>query len=281
MTHDTVIKGGTRDRRHGCTAVDRPTSAIDGDRIAEIGERPRGHDRARRVGSGRRTRLHRHPHALRRAGVLGPRAHTVVVARRDDRSSPGNCGFSIAPCRPEHRELIGRTLQHVEDMSLPTLQAGIPWDFETFPEYLDSVARHGNDAQLHRVHRAHRAAALRDGRRRLRARAAHRRRARADGRRRRARPSRPVRPASRPAPRRRTTATAAGRCRRASPTSTRWRRSSVRCSELGRGRRRVHARRARDASRDLRRCSAASGARSPGPRCSRSRAHRSPRTWPR
>jgi N-acyl-D-amino-acid deacylase len=38
----------------------------------------------------------------------------------------GNCGFSIAPCRPEHRDLIGRTLQHVEDMSLPTLQAGIP-----------------------------------------------------------------------------------------------------------------------------------------------------------
>jgi N-acyl-D-aspartate/D-glutamate deacylase len=55
----------------------------------------------------------------------------------------GNCGFSIAPCRPEHRELIGRTLQHVEDMSLPTLQAGIPWDFESFPEYLSSVERHG------------------------------------------------------------------------------------------------------------------------------------------
>ncbi len=55
----------------------------------------------------------------------------------------GNCGFTIAPCRPEHRELIGRTLQHVEDMSLPTLQAGIPWDFETFPEYLDSIERRG------------------------------------------------------------------------------------------------------------------------------------------
>jgi N-acyl-D-aspartate/D-glutamate deacylase len=55
----------------------------------------------------------------------------------------GNCGFSIAPCRPEHRELLARTLQHVEDMDLDTLEAGIPWDFETFPEYLDSVARHG------------------------------------------------------------------------------------------------------------------------------------------
>jgi N-acyl-D-aspartate/D-glutamate deacylase len=55
----------------------------------------------------------------------------------------GNCGFSIAPCRPEHRELLARTLQHVEDMDLDTLNAGIPWDFETFPQYLDSVARHG------------------------------------------------------------------------------------------------------------------------------------------
>src|SRR5262245_1321550 len=50
----------------------------------------------------------------------------------------GNCGFSIAPCRPEHRGLLARTLQHVEDMNLATLEAGVPWDFETFPEYLGS-----------------------------------------------------------------------------------------------------------------------------------------------
>jgi N-acyl-D-aspartate/D-glutamate deacylase len=56
----------------------------------------------------------------------------------------GNCGFSIAPCHPEHRALLSRTLQHVEDMSLDTLDAGVPWDFETFPEYLDSVERRGS-----------------------------------------------------------------------------------------------------------------------------------------
>src|SRR5665811_1108028 len=55
----------------------------------------------------------------------------------------GNCGFSIAPCRPEHRDLLARTLQHVEDMNIATLAAGIPWDFESFPEYLDSVERRG------------------------------------------------------------------------------------------------------------------------------------------
>jgi N-acyl-D-amino-acid deacylase len=55
----------------------------------------------------------------------------------------GNCGFSIAPTRPEHHDMIAETLKNVEDMSVPTLKAGIVWDFETFPEYLDSVARSG------------------------------------------------------------------------------------------------------------------------------------------
>jgi N-acyl-D-amino-acid deacylase len=55
----------------------------------------------------------------------------------------GNCGFSIAPTRPEHRNLIARTLENVEDMDVATLEAGIPWDFATFPEYLASVERRG------------------------------------------------------------------------------------------------------------------------------------------
>jgi N-acyl-D-aspartate/D-glutamate deacylase len=61
---------------------------------------------------------------------------TTVVA--------GNCGFSIAPTRAEHHETIARTLENVEDMNVATLSAGIPWDFESFPEYLASVARHGS-----------------------------------------------------------------------------------------------------------------------------------------
>jgi N-acyl-D-aspartate/D-glutamate deacylase len=60
---------------------------------------------------------------------------TTVVA--------GNCGFSIAPTRPDHRETIALTLEKVEDMNPATLAAGIPWDFETFPEYLASVERRG------------------------------------------------------------------------------------------------------------------------------------------
>ena len=60
---------------------------------------------------------------------------TTVVA--------GNCGFSIAPTRAEHHDLIARTLENVEDMDVAALAAGIPWDFATFPEYLASVGNHG------------------------------------------------------------------------------------------------------------------------------------------
>jgi N-acyl-D-amino-acid deacylase len=51
----------------------------------------------------------------------------------------GNCGFGIAPTRPEHRGTIAQTLENVEGMSVEALAAGIPWTFETFPEYLDTL----------------------------------------------------------------------------------------------------------------------------------------------
>jgi len=56
----------------------------------------------------------------------------------------GNCGFTIAPCRPEHRDLVVRNLTHVEGMSLEALRAGINWDFETYPDYLRSLERRGS-----------------------------------------------------------------------------------------------------------------------------------------
>ena len=55
----------------------------------------------------------------------------------------GNCGFTIAPCRPKHRELTLRNLTHVEGMSLDALMTGIDWDFESYPEYLDCLERKG------------------------------------------------------------------------------------------------------------------------------------------
>jgi N-acyl-D-aspartate/D-glutamate deacylase len=58
----------------------------------------------------------------------------------------GNCGFGVAPTRPEHRDLILRTLENVEGMSLDALHAGLgeEWPFESFPEYLDAIEAHGS-----------------------------------------------------------------------------------------------------------------------------------------
>jgi N-acyl-D-aspartate/D-glutamate deacylase len=57
----------------------------------------------------------------------------------------GNCGFGIAPTRPQHRDLILRTLERVEGMTLSALQAGLgaQWGFESFPDYMDALERRG------------------------------------------------------------------------------------------------------------------------------------------
>jgi N-acyl-D-amino-acid deacylase len=55
----------------------------------------------------------------------------------------GNCGFTIAPCRPADRELTMRNLTQVEGMSIDALRAGVDWGFETFPEYLAQLRRAG------------------------------------------------------------------------------------------------------------------------------------------
>lgn len=57
----------------------------------------------------------------------------------------GNCGFGIAPTRPTHRDLILRTLESVEGMSLEALHAGIGerWPFETFPQFLTAIEERG------------------------------------------------------------------------------------------------------------------------------------------
>ena len=57
----------------------------------------------------------------------------------------GNCGFGIAPTRPEHRQIIMQTLEKVEGMSLQAMEAGLAdWPFETFPQYMDAIANRGS-----------------------------------------------------------------------------------------------------------------------------------------
>ena len=53
----------------------------------------------------------------------------------------GNCGFALAPCPTDQREWFARCLEAVEDISTDAMLAGIDWTWESFPEYLDNVAR--------------------------------------------------------------------------------------------------------------------------------------------
>jgi len=60
----------------------------------------------------------------------------------------GNCGFTIAPCRLQDRELTMRNLTQVEGMSLDVLRQGIRWNFETFAEYLAQLRASGSAVNL-------------------------------------------------------------------------------------------------------------------------------------
>jgi len=53
----------------------------------------------------------------------------------------GNCGFGFAPCRPADRDRAMLTMSRNEAVPLETMKEGMPWDWETFPQFLDSLDR--------------------------------------------------------------------------------------------------------------------------------------------
>ena len=141
MTADIVIRGGTV--FDGSGAPGRAADvAIAGGVIREIGPKLQGKRELDASGCAVAPGfidIHTHydaqvfwDPALRPSCFHGV---TTVVA--------GNCGFTIAPTRPEHHDVIVRTLENVEDMDPATLTAGICWEFETFPQYLELVRRRG------------------------------------------------------------------------------------------------------------------------------------------
>ena len=60
----------------------------------------------------------------------------------------GNCGVGIAPCRPAARGLLTEDLVTVEGIDSDVLTAGIRWDWETFPQFMDAAAKRGSAINL-------------------------------------------------------------------------------------------------------------------------------------
>src|ERR1700692_3240220 len=60
----------------------------------------------------------------------------------------GNCGVGFAPCRPNQRELLIRLMEGVEDIPGVVMHEGIPWNWESYPEYLDALAERCYDADI-------------------------------------------------------------------------------------------------------------------------------------
>jgi len=140
--HDLVIRNARVFDGLGNDALEGSVGVKDG-RIVEIGAD---------IGAGRET-VDAQGLALA-PGIVDIHTHFDAQLTWDPWATPsvalgvttvvmGNCGFTIAPCRAHDRDRTLRNLTHVEGMSLEALLAGVDWDFETYPQYLDMLERKG------------------------------------------------------------------------------------------------------------------------------------------
>lgn len=140
MDYDLKIMGGTIVDGTGGAAIEGDIGIKDG-KIAAVGEAvgkaASTIDARGRVVAPGFIDIHTHYDAQ----ILWDRMMTISPWHGVTSIVMGNCGFGVAPTRPEHRGLIMRTLEKVEGMSLKALEAGLgyDWPFETFEQYLDAV----------------------------------------------------------------------------------------------------------------------------------------------
>ncbi|MBS0331734.1 MAG: amidohydrolase family protein [Proteobacteria bacterium] len=60
----------------------------------------------------------------------------------------GNCGVGFAPCRPDDHDRLIRLMEGVEDIPFPVLSDGLPWNWESYPDYLDALAQRRFDVDV-------------------------------------------------------------------------------------------------------------------------------------
>jgi N-acyl-D-aspartate/D-glutamate deacylase len=146
-TFDMVVRGGTVVDGSGRELVEADIAMADG-RIREVG---------RVAGKGREEIDARGK--LVTPGFVDIHTHYDGQAMWSNRLMPssnhgitsvvaGNCGVGFAPCRPEDRTLLVDVMAGVEDIPELVMANGLPWDWETFPEFLDAVERRSFDMDV-------------------------------------------------------------------------------------------------------------------------------------
>src|SRR6201746_1543025 len=60
----------------------------------------------------------------------------------------GNCGVGFAPCRPDDHSRLIQGMEGVEDIPEPVLSAGIPWAWESFPDYMNWLSQRRFDMDI-------------------------------------------------------------------------------------------------------------------------------------
>src|SRR5437667_6906705 len=51
----------------------------------------------------------------------------------------GNCGVGFAPCRPQDRDTLIKVMEGVEDIPELVMRQGVPWNWQSFPDYLEAL----------------------------------------------------------------------------------------------------------------------------------------------
>src|SRR4051794_9495112 len=143
MAHDLIIRGGSVLDGTGAEPV-LADVAVDGDRITAIGDLTAETAAAEIEAGGLNVTpgvVDLHTHMAAQVGwapfLTSCSGHGVTTAMM------GNCGVTFAPAAPQDRAYLAEMMESVEDIPRDAILDGIPWDWETHPQYLDSVQRMG------------------------------------------------------------------------------------------------------------------------------------------
>ena len=140
MNYDIVIKGGTVIDGTGAAARVADVGIV-GDRIVTVGtcegEAARVVDATGKLVTPGFVDIHTHLDAQLAWDPVG----TVSCWHGVTTAVMGNCGVTFAPCKPEDRQQLAEMMESVEDIPADAILSGLPWDWETYGQYLDSYER--------------------------------------------------------------------------------------------------------------------------------------------